>query len=217
MQGRTVSPMAGALETMDTTVAGATETPATSDAEAAVVAAARTCMQRLGRSRVTMDDICREAGISRATLYRLFPGGRDVLFGAVREGSLNEFFDSIRSEVEGADTLEELLVRVIVAASRALRDDAHLAVSLATEPGIALGDLTFEGVDRIIRVAFRFLEPYAARFIPAERTREIIDVLARLVISYHLSPSRVFDFTRRDSAARFVRLHLLVATGAATD
>ena len=174
-------------------------------------------MQRLGRSRVTMDDICREAGISRATLYRLFPGGRDVLFGAVREGSLNEFFDSIRSEVEGADTLEELLVRVIVAASRALRDDAHLAVSLATEPGIALGDLTFEGVDRIIRVAFRFLEPYAARFIPAERTREIIDVLARLVISYHLSPSRVFDFTRRDSAARFVRLHLLVATGATTD
>lgn len=210
MPGRTVSLMAGALETTEAPFdASGAPDRVISDAEATVVAAARSCMQRLGRSRVTMDDVCSEAGISRATLYRLFPGGRDVLFGAVREGSLHEFFDGIRSEVEGADSLEELLVRVIVAASRALRDDAHLAVSLATEPGIALGDLTFEGVDRIIRVAFRFLEPFAAAYIPAAQTEEIIDILARLVISYHLSPSRVFDFTDRTSVMRFVRLHLL--------
>lgn len=210
MPGRTVSHMAGALDTTEAPfdVSAATDR-VVSDAEAAVVAAARSCMQRLGRSRVTMDDVCTEAGISRATLYRLFPGGREVLFGAVREGSLNEFFDGIRSEVEGADSLEELLVRVIVASSRALRDDVHLAVSLATEPGLALGDLTFEGVDRIIRVAFRFLEPFAAAYIPAAQTEEIIDILARLVISYHLSPSRVFDFTDRASVVRFVRLHLL--------
>jgi len=210
--------MAGALETAEVPLdAEALADRVVSEAEATVVAAARTCMQRLGRSRVTMDDVCVEAGISRATLYRLFPGGREVLFGAVRESSLHEFFDGIRSEVDGADSLEELLVRVIVAASRALRDDVHLAVSLATEPGIALGDLTFEGVDRIIRVAFRFVEPYAAAYIPTARTEEIIDILARLVISYHLSPSRVFDFTDRRSVARFVRLHLLDNTHTPTE
>jgi len=210
--------MAGALETAEVPLdAEALADRVVSEAEATVVAAARTCMQRLGRSRVTMDDVCVEAGISRATLYRLFPGGREVLFGAVRESSLHEFFDGIRSEVDGADSLEELLVRVIVAASRALRDDVHLAVSLATEPGIALGDLTFEGVDRIIRVAFRFVEPYAAAYIPTARTEEIIDILARLVISYHLSPSRVFDFTDRRSVARFVRLHLLDNTPTPTE
>lgn len=210
--------MAGALKTAEVPLdADALADRVVSEAESTVVAAARTCMQRLGRSRVTMDDVCVEAGISRATLYRLFPGGREVLFGAVRESSLHEFFDGIRSEVDGADSLEELLVRVIVAASRALRDDVHLAVSLATEPGIALGDLTFEGVDRIIRVAFRFVEPYAAAYIPAARTEEIIDILARLVISYHLSPSRVFDFTDRRSVARFVRLHLLDNTHKPTE
>lgn len=197
--------MGGVLGTTDTVE----QVPLSREAVVAVVAATRNCMRRLGDSRVTMDDVCAEAGISRATLYRLFPGGREVLFEAVRESSLNEFFDGIRSEVEGADSLEELLIRVIVAASRALRDDAHLAVSLATEPGIALGDLTFEGVGRIIKVAFGFLEPFAAEYIPAEQTEEIIDILARLVISYHLSPSRVFDFTDRVSVTRFVRSHLL--------
>lgn len=181
------------------------------DAVLAVVSAARDCRDRLGRGRVTMDDVCAEAGISRATLYRLFPGGRDVLFDAVREQSLNEFFGGLSSEIEGAASLEDLLVRIIVGASTALRDDEHLAVSLATEPGAALGDLTFEGLDRIIRSATDFFAPSVGRFTSASNTAEIMDVTARLVISYHLSPSRIFDFTDTTSASRFVRTHLLPA------
>lgn len=181
------------------------------DAELAVIRAARECRERLGRDKVTMDDVCAAAHISRATLYRLFPGGRDVLFDAVREHSLREFFDELRADVDGADSLEDLLVRVIVGASCALRDDDNLAVSLATEPGAALGDLTFDGLERIIRTATEFVQPRAARFATAEATAEIIDILARVVISYHLSPSRIFDFTKKDSAARFVRAHLLPA------
>lgn len=181
------------------------------EAMLAVIAAARECRERLGREKVTMDDICATAGISRATLYRLFPGGRDVLFDAVRSESLNDFFSGLRSEIDGATSLEDLLVRIIVGASTALRDDEHLAVALATEPGAALGDLTFEGLDRIIRSATEFFSPTIGRFTNAANTAEIMDIMARLVISYHLSPSRIFDFTKRESAGRFVRDHLLPA------
>lgn len=181
------------------------------EAMLAVIDAARTCRERVGRDRVTMDDVCAEAGISRATLYRLFPGGRDVLFDAVREQSLAEFFGDLTGEIDGAVSLEDLLVRIIVGASTALRDDEHLAVSLATEPGAALGDLTFDGLERIIRSATEFFSPFVGRFTSASNTAEIMDVMARLVISYHLSPSRIFDFTDRGSASRFVRTHLLPA------
>lgn len=183
----------------------------TRDAELAVVQATRDLLSRGSRDKVTMDDVCSAAGISRATLYRLFPGGRDVLFDAVREQSLQDFFDGLRTRIEGADSLEELLVRVIVSASCALRDDSHLAASLATEPGVALGDLTLDGLHRIIRAATGFITPFASEFIPASETEEIVDILARLVISYYLSPSKVFDFTKRPSAVRFVRSHLLPA------
>jgi len=183
----------------------------TREAELAVVRATRDLMVLTPRDKITMDDVCMAAGISRATLYRLFPGGRDVLFDAVRETLLEEFFAGLRSRIEGADTLEELLVRVIVAASCSLRDDSHLAASLATEPGRELENLTLDGLHRIIRVATGFITPFASEFIPASETEEIVDILARLVISYYLSPSKVFDFTKRASAVRFVRSHLLPA------
>lgn len=184
--------------------------PATEAMESVILAAVE-CRRRLGRDKVTMDDVCEEAGISRATLYRLFPGGRDVLFDAVRVHSLREFFSGMSSDLEDAESLEDLLVRIIVTSSCALRDDELLAMHLATEPGSALGDLTFEGLERIIVVATEFIQPYAARFTNASDTAENMDILVRLVISYHLSPSRVFDFTQKASASRFVRAHLLPA------
>ena len=45
-----------------------------------VLDATRQCIDELGLSRVTVDDIVARSGVSRATIYRLFPGGRDVLF-----------------------------------------------------------------------------------------------------------------------------------------
>ena len=78
----------------------------TREAELAVVRSTRDLMVLTPRDKITMDDVCVAAGISRATLYRLFPGGRDVLFDAVREASLGDFFAGLRSRIEGADSLE---------------------------------------------------------------------------------------------------------------
>ncbi len=187
-----------------------TEVPS-HEAKQAVIRAARGCLHTIGRDKVTMDDVCTSAGISRATLYRVFPGGRDVLFDAVRRDSIEEFFADIRAGLEGADSLEDFLVRVIVAASCALREDTELAALLATQPGVALGDLTLDGLDRIISVATGFITPFTDRFIPASEAAEIIDVVVRLTISHYLSPSQIFDLTDRASVARLVQTFLLPA------
>src|SRR6188768_1242509 len=105
------------------------------DAETRVLDAAQRCCDRWGIAKVTIDDIATDAGVSRATIYRLFPGGKDVLFEALRVRGLEDFFAVLRAHVEGAGSLEELLVRTVVAATRELRDDEHLAVMLATVPG----------------------------------------------------------------------------------
>ena len=184
----------------------------THESERAVIEAARSCLHEIGRVKVTMDDVCAAAGISRATLYRIFPGGRDVLFDAVRRHSIEEFFADIRNELEGAESLEDFLVRVIVAASRALREDHGLAALLATQPGVALGDLTLDGLDRIISVATGFITPFTDEFIPAAEAAEIVDIVVRLTISHYLSPSHLFDFTDRKSVTRLVRARLIPST-----
>ena len=182
------------------------------ESEQVVIDAARECLRLIGRDKVTMDDVCAAAGISRATLYRIFPGGRDVLFDAVRRHSIEEFFADIRAELEGAASLEDFLVRVIVAASRALRGDTELAALLATQPGVALGDLTLDGLDRIIGVATGFITPFTDEFIPAAEAAEIIDIVVRLTISHYLSPSPIFDLTDRGSVTRLVRTFLVPAS-----
>ncbi|NBO53949.1 MAG: TetR/AcrR family transcriptional regulator, partial [Actinobacteria bacterium] len=77
--------------------------------EQRVLDAAKEGLEKWGSERVTIEDICSIAGVSRASLYRMFPGGKDVLFEALRVRELEEFFQGLRSDTNGADNLEDLL------------------------------------------------------------------------------------------------------------
>lgn len=179
-------------------------------AELRVLAAVKTCCERWGIEKTNVDDIAREAGVSRATLYRLFPGGRDVLFEAHRVHELDQFFQRLLTRIDGASTLEELLVRTVTCATRELRDDEHLALMLGSEPGAILSQLTVDGLPRIVRVATAYLVPFVDEYLPRAQSRALIDVVARLVISYFLAPSPIVDFGDETSARTFLRPFLPV-------
>ena len=76
-----------------------------------VLDAARDCCERWGRSKITVDDIATEAGVSRATLYRMFPGGKDNLFEALRQRETEDFFVRLSETLRGAQSFEDLIVR----------------------------------------------------------------------------------------------------------
>lgn len=173
--------------------------------EQRVLDATKRCVERWGMAKVTIDDIASEARVSRATLYRLFPGGKDVLYDALRVRELEDFFTGLRTAVGDADTLEELLVRTVVHATRELRADDHLAAMLSSEPGETVTQLTVEGLPRVIRVATAFLVPLVDPYLERPVGRALIDVLARLVLSYFLAPSDLVDLGDEDSAREFIR------------
>ena len=50
------------------------------------------CLARHGTAKTTVDDIAREPGVSRATVYRAFPGGRDEILGAVVDTEMARLF-----------------------------------------------------------------------------------------------------------------------------
>lgn len=179
--------------------------------ELRVLDAAKTCCERWGFVKVTVDDIASEAGVSRATLYRLFPGGKDVLFEALRVRELEDFFTRLTGHVAGAADLEDLLVRTVVAATRELRDDKHLALMLASEPGETLGQLTVDGLPRIMRVATVLLAPLVDPYLPRRESARLVELLSRLVISYFLAPSVHVDLGEPQSARMFIRTFILPA------
>jgi len=180
-------------------------------AETRILDAAKQCCEKWGIAKVGVDDIAAAAGVSRATLYRLFPGGRDVVFDALRVRELEEFFTRLKDGVVGADTLEELLVRTIVVATHELRADDHLALMLMAEPGDTLAQLTVDGLPRIIRMASLFLAPLVDNYLSRRDGARLVDLLARLVISYFLAPSEHVDFGDEQSAREFIRVQILPA------
>lgn len=177
--------------------------------EIRVLDAAKSCYEKWGIDKVTIDDIAAAAGVSRATLYRMFPGGKDVLFDALRVRELEDFFTRLTAGVSDVSELEDVLVRTVVLATTELRHDDHLAIMLASEPGHTLSNLTVDGLPRIIRMAALFLAPKVEPFLDRATSTRLVELLARLVISYFLAPSEHVDLGDEASARNFIRTHIL--------
>ena len=180
-------------------------------AERRVLDAAKSCCERWGLHKVTHEDIANQAKVSRATLYRMFPGGKDVLFEALRVRELEDFFTRLSAHLDGATDFEDLLVRCVMHATAELRNDQHLSLMLASEPGDTLGQLTVDGVPRIIRVATIFLAPLVDGYLPRREGARLVELLSRLVISYFLAPSEQVDLGEPESARAFIQAFILPA------
>jgi len=86
------------------------------DAETArgqILKAAESMFQRYGVMKTTMDDIAKEAGVSRPTVYRYF-GDRDTLITALIEARARRLFDKARAYLRERDTFAEQIIEGLV-------------------------------------------------------------------------------------------------------
>ena len=174
-----------------------------------ILEATYACVSRRGLAKTTVEDAAREAGLSRATVYRAFPGGRDELLSATVAWATVEFFVSLYEHVQGADSLEQVMERGIMFAHRSIVEHEVLQRVMQTEPEKLLPTLTVES-NRIREGIAGFLEPYLlARGLAAGvDLGDAADFLARMVLSYIASPGR-WDLTDPEQVALLVRSELL--------
>jgi AcrR family transcriptional regulator len=159
----------------------------TPEVTAKVVDGALRAIARFGLAKLTVDDVAREAGISRATLYRYFPGRGAVLAAVVRAETerLERGLDDVLGETA---TLAEALEAVAGFGARAFADHEALQYLLATEPGAVLPHLCFSGADSLLGVAADRIAPHLCRFMGPLQARRTGEWLARIVLSYGLAP-----------------------------
>ena len=73
------------------------------DIELRVLDAVRECCERWGVEKTTIDDIAKVSGVSRATLYRLFPGGKQTLHRGNTVDAIHEVIEIHHPEQGEAD------------------------------------------------------------------------------------------------------------------
>jgi AcrR family transcriptional regulator len=168
------------------------------------------CVAASGLGKTTIEDAARAAGVSRATVYRHFPGGREQLLREVIGWETGRFFVRLAQEVAGIDDFADMLAAALMFAHGAI--DAHdvLQRTLRDEPGRLLPTLTVES-DRIRVEIVEFLVPHleaAPRRRAGVDPRAAADHVARLLLSWIGAPGR-WDLTDRAQVDTLVRTELL--------
>jgi AcrR family transcriptional regulator len=172
-----------------------------------------TCVSRYGLAKTTVDDVVKESGISRATIYRQFPGGREELVRETVGWEIGRYFIRLADHIEGASDLAHLLEEGLVFARRSLLEHELLQKILVTEPERLLVLLSTEATKTLPFIA-DFLLPYLGREREAGRLRAGVDLdaaadyLARSVLSLIGAPGS-FDLEDPEQVRSLVRLELL--------
>ena len=180
-----------------------------SSAELRVVQAATRCIGRWGLAKTTLDDVAREAGVSRATVYRLFPGGKSALVEACGGHEIGRLLVTLDSELQTASTAADVLVRAMCGAARFVAENDALSMLVTHEPDVLRPFLAFDRVQPILTAARAFVAPHLARHLPTHRAEQVAEWATRLVISFTFTPDRSIDLTDLDQAVSFVESFIL--------
>jgi AcrR family transcriptional regulator len=178
-----------------------------------LLASTYVCVSRYGLVKTTVDDVVKESGISRATIYRHFPGGRDELLRETVGWEIGRYFIRLADHVRDAPDLAGLLEEGLVFARQSLLEHDLLQKILVTEPERLLGLVSTEATKTLPFIA-DFLLPYLAREERAGRLRPGVDLdqaadyLARSVLSLIGAPGR-FDLGNPEQVHSLTRRELL--------
>jgi AcrR family transcriptional regulator len=174
-----------------------------------IIDATLDCLALHGTAKTTVDDIARRAGVSRATVYRVFPGGRDEVLAAVVDTEMARLFSALGVRLGEAPDLTEALVGGIVEASVRIRGHRALAYLVEHEPEMVLGHLAFDESNRLLATASRFAAPFLARWMSPTEAGRVAEWATRIVLSYAIAPSPRVDLTRPAVARRLVEQFVL--------
>jgi len=98
-----------------------------------LVDAAEACFSRYGVVKTTLDDIAKSAGVSRATVYRYFEGGRDEIVLEVVLREARSFLGSLRRRIDRQGSIVDAITDGILYTVDSVQKSEHLALLFAPE------------------------------------------------------------------------------------
>ncbi len=175
-----------------------------------IVNAAEECFARFGVGKTTVEDVAAAAGISRATVYRSFAGGRDEVILAVVLRDLRRFLDRLAGRLSGERSVTDAIVEGVVDAVAFVRGEPQVAALLARDAAGHTQAAVAGGARSLLDLCADYVRPHfdaaqRAGSLRADITAEgAVEFLFRIISSMIVMP-------REDDPRGFLRIYVVPA------
>lgn len=175
--------------------------------------AAEECFARYGFQKTSMEDIAREAGLSRRSVYRHFPD-KAALFSEVAAEHARVFLVEITRRTAELDGLSAQIEEVARLTNRFMREDPISAALLRTDPD-SLARMVSTEAGGMLAMAMDAIVPLIEAARERGEVRHDLDTMrsaewiTRMVFSLTATPSVTFDIGEPEEKAAFIREFLL--------
>ncbi|MFN8036420.1 MAG: TetR/AcrR family transcriptional regulator [Acidimicrobiia bacterium] len=175
--------------------------------------AAQLCFSRFGFQKTSMEDIAREAGVSRGSIYRHFPD-KEALYRAVAADQARHYLGELRRRTARLPSLTDQLVEAAQLTVTFLQDNPLNAAMQRTDPDafvrlLTTGsrDLVAMGVEAVIPLIEAAVERGEVR--PDLDVRRAAEWMTRVVLSLIVTPAVTFDADDPAQRRSFIREFLV--------
>ena len=175
-----------------------------------IVNAAEGCFARYGVGKTTVEDIAEAAGLSRATVYRNFAGGRDEVILAVILRDLRRFLDRLAERLSREPSVPDAIVEGVLDAVAFVRAEPRVAALLTPEAAGHTQAAVAVAAGRVLDLCADYVRPHfevAQResLLRADITVEgAVEFLFRIISSMIVMP-------REDEPREFLRTYVVPA------
>lgn len=178
------------------------------DVRSRAVEATLACVARHGLGKTTLDDVAREAGCARATLYR-HVGGKRQLVALTMAAEAERITAELQAVATERPTLEAALVAVITTAARELTTHPAIQFLLCFEPELALPHVTFDAGDRFLAHARVALAPCFEPFLSPRVAERAAEWVVRVTLAHAYRADAPVDLADEAAVGRLVHDFLL--------
>ncbi len=179
--------------------------------EADIVAGVVVCAARWGMSRTTVDDIARESGVSRATVYRLFPGGKPAVLDVAKQVEVIGLLSGVITRLDDAISLEESITVLLHDGFVGVSAHPVLSFMRDHEPAELAAFLSFDRLSQLFETAADLMSPGLHRYLDAVTATEVVIWASRLVISHYMNPDPDHSLADAEFSRGLVRKHFVPA------
>ena len=161
--------------------------------------AAEVCFRQYGISKTIVEDIAKQAQVSRATVYRYF-AGRDAVVSGVILRETARYLERVQPRVESKPDLGEAILEFVAVANRAARRDETIGLLFNSDEGLNSGGI-IEGTSvALFEMVADFLRPIFVKRADEVKDDVTVDDAAEWILRTSLSFLTVSGPRRRSDA-----------------